>query len=51
VAGLGIGLALCKMLVELHGGEIWVKSTGNGTSLFFTLPVASGSPVKGKKPE
>lgn len=41
--GLGIGLALCKMLVDLHGGRIWLQSqVGKGSSFFFTLPVARG---------
>ena len=39
--GLGLGLALCKILVELHGGKIWVKSKlGKGASFFFSLPIS-----------
>lgn len=38
--GLGLGLLVCKRLIEAHGGDIWVDSKpGCGTTFWFTLPV------------
>lgn len=40
VKGVGLGLLVCRRLVEAQGGQIWVESKlGHGTTFFFTLPI------------
>ena len=41
LSGLGLGLALCKNLVQLHGGRIWVQSQeGKGATFSFSIPIS-----------
>lgn len=50
--GTGLGLSVCRQLVDLHGGKIWLESQpGKGSSFFFHLPVTNdieldASPVR-----
>ena len=43
-SGMGVGLSICRTIVEAHGGKIWFESASDGGTIFhFTLPVARGS--------
>ena len=48
LGGLGLGLALSKMLVELHGGAIWARSqNGAGSTFGFSIPLNAAVPRNG----
>lgn len=43
-SGAGLGLAICKGIIEAHGGRIWIQDHPVGTLISFTVPLANTSP-------
>ena len=38
--GMGVGLSICRTIIEGHGGRIWFESNSGGTTFYFTVPTA-----------
>jgi two-component system, OmpR family, sensor histidine kinase KdpD len=47
---VGLGLTICRGIVEAHGGRIWAENRSGGGAIFsFTLPVAKTEAAKAKE--
>jgi two-component system sensor histidine kinase KdpD len=50
--GAGLGLAICRAIIEAHGGKIWAETNPGGGAVFrFTLPLKGERPIPEQLPE